>query len=256
MNGFNVTAGARGRVRIEDGQKRVRVYLGAEVVADTTNVKLVWEKPYYPTYYFPENDVNTDLLVPTSDAHRTPSRGESQVYTVKAADREAPGSARWYKDSPLEAINDHISFAWKAMDAWFEEDEQVYVHPRDPYTRVDILQSSRHVEVVVDGTTVADTHKPRLLFETGLPVRYYIPKTDVNLDLLEESATTTDCPYKGTANYYTVIIAGNRHEDLVWWYRHPVHESAAIAGYVSFYNERADIYLDGQLQERPRTVFS
>ena len=160
------------------------------------------------------------------------------------------------KKSPLEEIEGHISFRWRAMDAWFEEDEQVYVHPRDPYTRVDILQSSRHVRVEIDGETVADTHQPRLLFETGLPVRYYIPKTDVRMDLLEATDTETACPYKGTANYYSVIVDGRRQEDIVWWYRHPVHESAHIAGYVAFYNERVDIYVDGELEGRPTTVFS
>ena len=251
-----MTTRQRGRVRIEDGQKRVRVYLGGEVVADTTNVTLVWEKPYYPTYYFPATDVDTELLVPTGETHRTPSRGESQLYTVKVGDREAAGAARWYTESPLEDLNDHITFDWKSMGSWFEEDEQVYVHARNPYTRIDILQSSRHVEVFVDGTKVADTHKPRLLFETGLPVRYYIPKTDVRLDLLKPTELTTDCPYKGTANYYTVDIDGTRHENIVWWYQHPVHESVRIAGYVSFYNERVDIYVDGEPQDRPKTLFS
>ncbi len=175
---------------------------------------------------------------------------------MKAGNKEVSGAARWYTESPIEDINDHISFAWRAMDAWFEEDEQVYVHARDPYTRIDILQSSRHIEVFVDGTKVADTHKPRLLFETSLPVRYYIPKTDVRLDLLEPTELETACPYKGTANYYDVVVDGNRHENIVWWYQHPVHESARIAGYVSFYNEKVDIYVDGELEERPKTVFS
>ena len=232
------------------------MYLGSEVVADSTDTKLVWEKPYYPTYYFPASDVNSDLLVATGDTSRTPRRGEARVYTVKTARSEATGAARWYEKSPLEEIEGHISFRWRAMDAWFEEDEQVYVHPRDPYTRVDILQSSRHVRVEIDGETVADTHQPRLLFETGLPVRYYIPKTDVRMDLLEATDTETACPYKGTANYYSVIVDGRRQEDIVWWYRHPVHESAHIAGYVAFYNERVDIYVDGELEGRPTTVFS
>ena len=251
-----MTTRSRGRVRVEEGRKRIRAYLGGEVVADTSRIKLVWEKPYYPTYYFPAADVNTNLLVATGDTHRTPSRGESEIHTIKAGSGEALNAAHWYRDSPLEDINDHITFQWKAMDSWFEEDEQVYVHARDPYTRIDILQSSRHVEVFVGATKVADTHKPRLLFETGLPVRYYIPKTDLRLDLIRESATTTACPYKGTANYYSVEIDGDRTEDLVWWYQHPVHESAGIAGWVSFYNERVDIFVDGELEERPRTKFS
>lgn len=247
---------SRGRVRVEDGQKRVRVYLGGELIADTRNVKLVWEKPYYPTYYFPARDVDTASLVDTGETYRSPSRGEAGIHTVKGGGKEAVEAARWYADVEIDDIADHISFNWGQMDAWFEEDEQVYVHPRDPYTRIDVLQSSRHVEVFIDDTKVADTVKPLLLFETGLPVRYYIPKTDVRLDLLEPSDHTTECPYKGTANYYHVDVGGNRHENIVWWYQHPIHESAKIAGYVAFYDEKVDVKVDGELQERPKTKFS
>ena len=254
--GTAVTARTRGRVRIEDGQKRVRVYLGGELVADTKKVKLVWEKPYYPTYYIPLSDVSSSAMVDTGETHRSPSRGRSQIYSVKAGGKEATGAARCYFESPLEEINDHVSFNWASMGSWFKEDEQVYVHPRDPYKRIDILQSSRHIEVFVEGTKVADTRKPLLLFETDLPVRYYIPKTDVRMDLLEPTELTTDCPYKGTANYYSVKVDGRVHENLVWWYQHPVHESAHIAGYVSFYNEKVDIHVDGELEDRPKTVFS
>lgn len=246
----------RGKIRVEPAPRRVRAYLGGEVVADTVNALYVWERPYYPTYYFPAADVRTDLLAPTGDTHRSPSRGKAEVHTVKAGGKEAAGAASWYRESPIEEIEDHIRFDWEAMDAWFEEDEEVYVHPRDPYTRVDVLQSSRHVEVVVNGVKVADSHQPRLLFETGLPTRYYLPKTDVRMDLLTPTDLETHCPYKGTANYYSVEADSEVFENLVWWYKHPIPESAKIAGYVAFYNEKVDIYVDGQLQERPKRKFS
>lgn len=248
--------GERGRVRVEDGQKRVRVYLGGEVVADTYRPKLVWEKPYYPTYYFPARDVAAAALIDTGAVDRSPSRGTAAIHTVKAGDEEAPGAARVWDGAELDEIAGHVSFDWAAMSHWFEEDEEVFVHARDPYKRVDILQSSRHVEVVVAGVTVADTHQPRLLFETGLPVRYYIPKTDVRLDLLEPSTTQTSCPYKGDARYWSVRTDDGLVEDVVWSYTAPIAESAAIAGYVAFYNEKVDIILDGELEERPKTVFS
>jgi uncharacterized protein (DUF427 family) len=241
---------------VEDGSKRVRVVLGGEVVADTGRVKLVWEKPYYPAYYFPAEDVRTDLLVRTGETDHSPSRGDAQVHDVKVGDREAPAAAAWYVASPIDALAGLVRFRWEAMDAWFEEDEEVFVHPRDPYTRVDILQSSRHVRVEVDGVTVADSHQPRLLFETGLPPRFYLPKTDVRMELLAPSERRTQCPYKGTAEYYDLHVNGATHEDFVWWYRHPTLESAKIAGYVSFYNERVDLYVDGVRQQRPRTPFS
>ena len=107
-----------------------------------------------------------------------------------------------YPTSPIEELRDHVRLDWEAMDAWFEEDEEVYFHPRDPYTRVDILPSSRRVRVEVDGVTVADSHNPRILFETGLPPRYYVPKTDVRLDLLDSHRHRDRCPYKGEAEYW------------------------------------------------------
>jgi len=142
------------------------------------------------------------------------------------------------------------------MDSWFEEDEEVYVHPRAPDHRVDILASSRHVTVAVDGTTVADSHRPWLLFERSLPVRYYLPLLDVRLELLRASPTITRCPYKGTAAYWSVLTDAGLREDLAWMYRSPVAESAKIAGLTCFFNEKVDLVIDGVALDRPRTPFS
>ncbi|GAA1657833.1 DUF427 domain-containing protein [Nonomuraea maheshkhaliensis] len=242
----------RGRVRVEPTAKRVRTYLGGRVVADTTSALLVWEVPYYPAYYFPLADVDESALKPTGATQHSPSRGDAVVYTVTSGSAEAADAALAYPESPLEQIRGHVRFDWDAMDAWFEEDEEVFFHPRDPYTRIDILSSSRHVRVEVDGVTVADSHSPRILFETGLPARYYLPKTDVRLDLLEHTDTVTHCPYKGSAEYWTV----NGQKDLAWSYRTPLPESEKVAGLVAFYNEKLDIYVDDELQERPKTKFS
>jgi uncharacterized protein (DUF427 family) len=142
------------------------------------------------------------------------------------------------------------------MDEWLEEDEPVYTHARDPHTRVDILASSRHVRVEIDGVTVADSRSPRILFETGLPPRYYLPLTDVRTDLLRPSDTQSHCPYKGAAGYWSVDTGTNVHEDLVWIYRTPLPESQKIAGLAAFYDEKADVFIDGVQQRRPRTKFS
>ncbi len=246
----------RTRVRIENGKKRVRTYLGGELVADTTRPVLVWEKPYYPVYYFPADDVKMDLLTETGETTRSPSRGDASRFTVATTRAKAVGAAYRHLDSPVEELRELIAFDWDAMGSWFGEDEEVYVHARDPFTRVDILQSSRHVEVVIDGVKVADSTTPRLLFETGLPTRYYLPKTDVRMDLLEPTELHTDCPYKGTASYYDVVIDGNRHENVVWWYPFVAEESQRVAGFVSFYNEKLDIYIDGELEQKPKTMFS
>jgi uncharacterized protein (DUF427 family) len=246
----------RGRVRVEAGAKRVRVMFGGSVIADSTDVKLVWEIPYYPAYYVPEADVVDGVLQAIDRTERSPSRGDARYFDVVVGDARAEGGAWHHPESPIEEIRDHVRFDWAAMDAWFEEDEEVSVHPRDPYTRVDVLASSRHVQVEVDGEIVADSRHPVLLFETGLPTRFYLPKTEVRMDLLRPSATLTQCPYKGTAEYYDVTVGGETHEDLVWWYRSPLAESAGIEGRVCFYNERVDLVVDGERQERPRTKFS
>ena len=247
---------SRGRVNIEDGQKRIRVYLGGEVIADTTSPKLVWEKPYYPVYYFPHDDVHMDALLPTEHTKRSPSRGAADVFDVKSSRHTAEQAAYRHTDSPIEELQSMIAFEWKAMDAWFEEDEEVYVHARDPYTRIDVLQSSRSIRVEVDGVTVAESNKPRFLFETGLPSRYYLPKTDVNFEYLTATDTATHCPYKGTARYWSIDTTGEAHDDVVWGYDTPVRESQEVAGYVAFYNEKLDIYVDGVLEDKPKTIFS
>jgi len=246
---------ARGTVRVEPSAKRVRAYLAGRLVADTRYPSLVWEVPYYPAYYVPLGDVTAEL-VPTGKTEHSPSRGDAELYDVRVDGAAAAGAARRYPDSPLEAIRGLVRFEWAAMDEWMEEDELVYTHPRDPYHRVDILASSRHVRIEVDGVTVAESARPVILFETGLPPRYYLPLTDVRTDLLTPSATVTHCPYKGTATYWSVDTGHGARPDLVWAYRAPFAESQKVAGLACFYDEKTDVYLDGELQQRPRTQFS
>lgn len=245
----------RGRVRLEEGRKRVRGYLGGELVFDTTRPMLVWEVPYYPAYYIPVEDVAAELE-PTGRIERSPSRGDAQCFHVRVGDTFAEDIAWRYPDSPIEELRGLVRFEWDGLDEWLEENEPVYTHPRDPYTRVDILASSRHVQVVVDGVKVADSHQPRILFETGLPPRFYLPLADVRMDLLRPTGTETHCPYKGTANYRSLDVGGEVYEDLVWTYRTPLPESQKIAGLAAFYNEKVDLYVDGELWDRPKTKFS
>lgn len=220
-------ATAREGLRIEASAKRVRAVRGGQVVADTLHPRLVWEIPYYPTYYLPAEDVRTELV--------------------------PEAALRYGEAGQLQGL---VRLDWHAMDAWFEEDEQVYTHPRSPYTRIDILDSSRHVRVAVAGVTVADTTHPRVLFETGLPPRFYLSKMDVRLDLLEPSEKVTHCPYKGQAGYWSVRAGDTLHRDLAWSYPTPLPESQKIAGLVCFYDERVDVDLDGVRQERPQTPFA
>jgi uncharacterized protein (DUF427 family) len=250
-----MTVDQRGAVRVEQGAKRVRAYLAGQLVADTIRPLLVWEAPYYPTYYVPRADVRAELI-DTGEARHSPSRGDATLMDVKVPGRTASHAAMVYGDSPIEALRDAVRLDWRSMDEWLEEDEPVYVHPRDPFTRVDILASSRHVEVVVDGVVVADSHQPRILYETGLPPRYYLPLSDIRMDLLRSSESSSMCPYKGTAAYWSLEVNGVTHPDLVWTYRAPLPESQKVAGLAAFYNERVDLVIDGVPQDRPMSPFS
>jgi uncharacterized protein (DUF427 family) len=241
---------SRGSVKTAPCAKRIRAYLGGRLVADTRGAVMVWEIPYYPAYYLPAADVSA-ALEPTGKTEHSPSRGEAELYDVRVGEAVAAGAARRYPDSPLGAIRGLVRLDWDAMSEWLEEDEPVYTHPRDPFHRVDILASSRHVRIEVDGVTVADSVQPAILFETGLPPRYYLPLPDVRTDLLTPTGTQSHCPYKGTASYWSV----GAHADIVWAYRTPLPESQKIAGRACFYDEKVDVYLDGELQERPRTHF-
>lgn len=251
-----MTEHERGRVRIEPGAKRVRAYLGGQPIADTAHPMLVWETPSYPAYYFPPGDVRHEFLTPSPKTQHSPSRGDAEYFHIAVGSARAENAAWHFPNSPFEELRGYIRLDWHSMDAWFEEEEEVFVHPRDPYTRVDILPSSRRVEVTIDGVTVADSTHPTVLFETGLPPRYYLPKVDVRLDLLRDSATTSACPYKGFARYWSVDTGKAVATDVLWSYPTPFLESAKVAGLVCFYNEKVDLRVDGQLQDRPQTPFS
>lgn len=214
--------------RIAPVPKRIRARIDDEYVVDTTRAKYVWEHPAFPAYYVPLADVATELV--------------SEGALIK---------------SDLEALGAMVKLEWDAADAWYEEDEEVFVHPRNPYARIDAQRSSRTVKVELDGITLAESSAPVILFETGLPPRFYLPSTDVRFEHLSPSDTVTSCPYKGTTSrYWSAQTGGEQHDDIAWAYDFPTRESLPIAGLIAFYNERVDITLDGEAQTRPTTSFS
>lgn len=243
-------------VTTEATAKRVRVIFGGETIADSTNVLLLFEPRHRPVYYFPPADVRSDLL--ELSRHRTacPHKGEASHWSIVVGERRA-SDAVWCYESPRPGRGDiagRFAFYWNRVDAWFEEDEEVFVHARDPHHRIDVLHSSRHVKVTVAGTTVAETRRPVLLFETGLPVRYYLPRLDARLDLLRDSDTRTSCPYKGDARHFSVEVGGRLFEDVAWSYPIPRVEVAKIENLLCFYQERVDaIEVDGLVLEVPDT---
>ena len=242
----------------ESSPRWVRAKLANVTVADSRHVMLLRETGRLPVYYFPTKDVRTDLLMPTGHTARNPQFGMAEYSNLKVNGTIAENAAWAYTRLAPGAPNlkGYVAFEWNKMDAWFEEDDEVYVHPRDPYKRIDVMHSSRHIQVVIDGETVADTHRPRLLFETSLPTRYYLPKTDVRMELLVSSDKHTRCPYKGVASYYSVKIGDKVYPDLVWYYPLPIPECPKIENLLCFFNEKVDIYMDGELEPRPVTPWS
>jgi uncharacterized protein (DUF427 family) len=253
---------------VEPVPRRIRALLGGTVVLDTTEARYVWEWPNYPQYYVPLADVAPGVLV---DEGRTEHvRGTTaHRYGLRAGGLTRPGAALVYPaagdgaaggeagpSGRRDSLAGLVRFDWGALDSWFEEDEQVFVHPRNPYTRVDALRSRRHVLVERDGVRLAESDSTVMVFETGLPTRYYLDRTAVNFAALEPSDTVTACPYKGvTSAYWSVVAGGNRYPDLAWAYDFPTRQLLPITGLVAFYNERVDIVLDGVALPRARTHF-
>jgi uncharacterized protein (DUF427 family) len=241
---------------VEPVPRRIRAFRGSRSVVDTTDAHYVWEWSNYPQFYVPRRHVDEGVLVALDQTEETP-RGLAHLYAFKGGGDSAVPVARLLTGAARPELEDTFRFEWEALDSWFEEDEEVFVHPRDPYTRVDALRSTRTVRVELGGVVLADSASPVMVFETGLPTRYYLNRTEVAFDHLEASATVTRCPYKGTTTgYWSVNVGGATHADLAWSYDFPTRQLLPIAGLISFYNEKVDIFVDGQPVARPVTHFS
>ena len=231
-------------------------------VVDSRHPVLVWEPGIpVPLYAFPHDEVREDLLRPAKNPPTGTHTG-SRIFYDLVIGGELTDNAAW--TYPADDLAGYIAFEWfrrvgRGLDHWYEEEEEIFIHPRDPHKRVDAIPSSRHVRVEINGTVVADTHSPVLVFETGLPTRYYIPREDVRLDLFEPTEHSTGCPYKGTATYWSW-----RGEDsvpavppnIVWSYPQPLPAVGAVKDLLAFYNEAVDIVVDGDPLERPVTPFT
>ncbi|KAI5863670.1 DUF427-domain-containing protein [Durotheca rogersii] len=261
--------------------RRIRVLFNGAYVADSTDALFVWEHPYYPFYYLPASSFAPGTLV----RRRPPSSPAAPPYSTadlrvggRATDRVLVFSDEFGAAGEADGARQlagRVRVEFGAADGWFEEDTQIYVHPRDPFRRVDVLASARPLAVRVAGRLVVPpTTAAHHLYETGLPCRYYVPPTAVDRAVLRNSATTTACPYKGVANYYHVEVEGGGEgeegeekeqakatktfQDLVWYYKTPTLESAPIAGHLCFYHERegVEIILDGKVLPKPKTPWS
>ncbi len=241
---------------VEPAPRRVRAFLGGRTVLDTERARYVWEWPHYPQYYVPRDDVDASLLVDERAAEES-SRGTARRHGLQVGEVSRPGAALVYGADAPEALRDTVRFDWSALDAWFEEDEEVFVHPRNPYARADALRSTRSVRVELDGVVLAESSSPVLVFETGLPPRSYLPRTAVDFTHLAPSPTRTECPYKGrTSAYWSAETGRAVHPDIAWSYDFPTRELSPIAGLLAFYDEKVDVVVDGRRRPRPRTPLS
>jgi uncharacterized protein (DUF427 family) len=256
---FNFEPPPPGRaLYLEPTPKRIRVEVGGEVIADSRRAMMLHESGLQPMYYFPPEDVRSDVLVESDRSTHCPKKGDASYYTIRAGGEEVADGA-WYYPEILPGappqLKGLIAFYFNRMGRWLEEGEEIGVHPRDPYHRVDVVATDRHIRVSLDGELLAETDRALALFESNLPARWYIPREDVTAELVD-SVTVTRCPYKGTASYYSVAGESDDGKDVVWYYKHPMSEVGRIAGLVCFFNERVDIELDGELQERPATAWT
>ena len=241
--------------RVEPAPRRVRGVLNGQTLFDTTRALYVWEWPNYPQYYIPVDDIARGFLI---DEDRPQKRhlGPARRFGIRVGDQQRDAAARVYGADADARVAGTARFEWDALDAWFEEDEEIFVHPRNPYVRVDALRSHRRVRVELEGVVLADTLSPVLLFETGLPTRYYVDRTDIRFEHLVPSSVQTSCPYKGTtSDYWSVSVNGSSHGDLAWSYDFPTDAARAVAGMVAFYNEKVDTFVDGESLSRPVTHF-
>jgi uncharacterized protein (DUF427 family) len=264
-------------LRVEPTGKRVRASVADRTVVDTTSALIVWEpRRVVGSWAVPESDLravlspsgSSDPAAADGAGHDLPSVSSRPVldpsipFAVHTTDgtavditidgRTLSGAGFRPADPGLAG---YVVLDFAAFDQWWEEDAPSVGHPRDPFHRVDALPSSRTVRIELDGELIAESDRPVLLFETMLPTRYYLPREDVRVEL-RPTATTTQCAYKGTANYFGVTVAGRTVDDIAWTYRTPFTDATPVEGLVCFFNERVDISVDGVAEPRPRTPWS
>jgi len=248
---FNFPAPGKGAIYLDVIPRRVRGFKDGELVVDSKRVHMLHEAGILPVWYFPEEDVRMDLMRETDRTTHCPWKGDTRYYAIGDVEKAA-----WTYPEPIEGmegLKGLVAFHFDALDEWLEEDEPVEGHPRDPFHRLDVNRSSRHVKVSLDDEVLAESDRPVVLFETGLPPRWYLPAEDVRTELLQPSDNQTRCAYKGTTTGYWSF---GDHADIAWCYAEPDWGVGPIEGRIAFFNEFVDLELDGEPQERPASPFS
>jgi uncharacterized protein (DUF427 family) len=229
--------GPRHRLLLHPFPRRVRARFAGEVVLDSTRGALLHESNILPRLYVPLEDVRADLLERSDHATHCPFKGDASYWSVRVGDRVAENAVWTYEDPIAEAawLRGLVSVYPERMDTWLDEDEEV-THLRDPYHRVDARRSSRRIEVRADGEVIARSDRPVVVAETGLPLRFYLPREDVLADL-RPSTTTASCPYKGESSYWSLGAV----EDVGWSYAEPLESMLKARGHVCFDDSRVEV---------------
>jgi len=237
------------RVVVEPSPRRIRVFFNGATIADSRAMRLLHETRHAPVYYFPFADVDMRYLKRTAHSTHCPHKGDASYWTITVGDKVSE-NAVWAYEDPIAAqpaLKGLCAFYWNRVDRWMEEDEDILFHPKNPYCRVDVVKSSRHVRITVDGAVIAESIRPMVLFETGLPPRYYLPREDVRMDRLVRTDLRTGCPYKGHASYWSIKAGGQMLDNVVWSYEDPLPESERLRGLLAFWSEKIDaVEVDGQ----------
>jgi uncharacterized protein (DUF427 family) len=224
-------------------RRRMRVRFGGIWIADTHDVLLLFEPGRYPVAYFPQADVSPDTLQRTEHTTRHEDLGTTSWYTVRAGEHSAPRGAWQHTDLPAHAseLQGRVAFAWRAMDAFHEEDERILGHAADSYHRIDIRQTSRRLVVHHGARIVADSKRPLVLYESGFAPRWYVPRADIDESALTAVDHQTFCPYKGLCSYYNIGDA----RQAAWSYRQAYAEVSRISDFVSFEPDIVSVQIDG-----------
>ncbi len=265
------------QLRFEPTEKRVWATVDGNPIVNTTRAVLIWEpRRFIPAYAVPVEDVTAQLqlsaresatgaagagyslpgregppvLTPRDPFQMHTADGESMDLVTATARREAVGFRLSDPD-----LSGYVVLDFDGLDEWYEEDEPLVKHPRSPFTRIDLRQSSRNVRIELDATVLAETTSAMLVFETGLPVRYYLPRADVRVGLIP-SQTRSACAYKGVASYWSAEVGDTLIEDLAWTYQAPLREVTDLVDLICFFDEKSDLILDGVARERPVTPWS
>jgi uncharacterized protein (DUF427 family) len=216
--------------------RRMRALVGDRVVLDTVRGRLLHESNHLPKLYVPLEDLDQDVLERSERTTHCPFKGDASYWSLRVGDRLVPDAIWAYEDPIPDAawLKGFASLYWEKADAWFAENERLFAHLRDPYHRVDVVEASRPVTITARGSVVAESSRAKLLFETGVQSRVYVPGGDVVAGALVPSETRAACPYKGEASYWHLRVDGHRIEDAAWSYETPLNEAIEIARHVSF----------------------